>query len=82
MVPRRKPEFLSALRETQQGSYLLHEGGYFLESLAAGERKDAADYLFSQLVLDRNLPAAFDEAARTRWRRTVRLGTDATARLR
>jgi len=51
-VPRRSAEILATIRATQDGNYLLHEGGYFLESIPAGERQDAADYLYSRLVVD------------------------------
>ena len=49
-VSKSEPEFLDALCKTQQGNYLLYDGGQVIDKIAGKQLDAAADYLFRQLV--------------------------------
>lgn len=49
-VPQDDPHYLDAFAKTQQGNYLLVEGGQVTDRIPARQLSKAADYLFSQLV--------------------------------
>lgn len=49
-VPQDDPAFLDAFAKTQQGNYLLIDGGQVTDRITARQLGKAADYLFSQLV--------------------------------
>lgn len=49
-VSKESPDFMDALLKTQEGSYLLREGGAILSELERVEADDAADFLFNELV--------------------------------
>lgn len=49
-VPRTSPKFLDALRTTQEGNYLLFDGGRISTPIAANEMDDAASFLFDDII--------------------------------
>jgi hypothetical protein len=62
-VPKSKPEFLDALRSTQEGNYILLDGGCIYEELTHSDIDEAADFLFDQLVAIRHPRESVLEAA-------------------
>src|SRR4051794_16117996 len=50
VVKRRSIEFLNALIDTQAGNYFLYRGGFIADHVPAGDRDNAADYLYRTLV--------------------------------
>src|SRR5688572_27939867 len=49
VVPKGSPAFMDALLATQEGNYIIVEGGEVLADLASAEADSAADFLFDQL---------------------------------
>lgn len=50
LVSRRTSQFVDALALSQKGNYRLYEAGYLPERLRAGEREEAVEFLYSELV--------------------------------
>lgn len=49
-VSKKEPEFMDVLRKTQEGNYLLSDGGRFSQPIGAAEIDDAANFLFRELI--------------------------------
>lgn len=49
-VPRSNPEFLDVLLESQQGNYVLFDGGVIEENIGAAEIEHATKFLYERLV--------------------------------
>ena len=49
-IAKKSPDFIDAFSDTRKGNYILADGGEILDKVIARNVKDAAEYLYEELV--------------------------------
>jgi hypothetical protein len=60
-IPKSSPDFVDGLLSTQNGNYVLVDGGSLLSNLSGVEVDEAADFLFDQLVAEHHQRPEFQD---------------------